>query len=103
MPHNITSRARAAEPRSAAITTVTEFERHAQAHRRELLAHCYRMLGSLHDAEDALQETLFRAWRSREGFEGRASFRAWLYKIATNTCLDELRRHPRRMLPPDHG
>jgi RNA polymerase sigma-70 factor (ECF subfamily) len=64
-------------------------------HRRELQVHCYRMLGSLDDAEDLMQETFLRAWRRRESFQGRASFRAWLYRIATNACLDTLQRRPR--------
>lgn len=76
-----------------------EFGALAEPHRRELLAHCYRMLGSVQDAEDMVQETLLRAWRRRETFAGRASFRAWLYKIATNLCLDALERRPRRLLP----
>jgi RNA polymerase sigma-70 factor (ECF subfamily) len=66
-----------------------------EPHRRELQVHCYRMLGSLEDSEDVVQETFLRAWRNRESFEGRSSFRAWLYGIATNACLDALERRPR--------
>ncbi len=70
-------------------------------HRRELELHCYRMLGSLEDAEDAVQEALLRAWRKRELFQGRSTFRAWLYGITTNCCLDALERRTRRVMPPD--
>ncbi len=65
--------------------------------------HCYRMLGSLSDAEDLAQETFLRAWKARDGFEGRASARTWLYRIATNACLDVLARRPRRVLPDQLG
>jgi len=72
--------------------------------RRELQVHCYRILGSLHEAEDMVQETMLRAWTRLETYEGRASFRAWLYKIATHACLDLLdRRHSRRLLPSQVG
>lgn len=70
----------------------------AERHRRELQVHCYRMLGSFDDSEDLVQETFLRAWRKRESFRGDASFRAWLYRIATNACLDFLARHQNRVL-----
>lgn len=81
------------------------FERHVARSRREIQIHCYRMLGSLHDAEDAAQEALLQAWRGRRGFEGRSSFRAWLYRIATNVCLRALERRgrARRLLPESHA
>jgi RNA polymerase sigma-70 factor, ECF subfamily len=74
-----------------------------ELHRRELHAHCYRMLGSVHDAEDALQDALVRAWRGLSGFEGRSSFRSWLYTIATNACLKAIERRPKRVLPIDYA
>ena len=75
-----------------------------EPHRAELRAHCYRMLGSVQDAEDALQEALLRAWRGLPRFAGRSSIRSWLYKIATNTCLDQIAKRPnQRVLPIDYG
>jgi RNA polymerase sigma-70 factor, ECF subfamily len=73
-----------------------------ERYRGELHAHCYRMLGSVHDAEDALQDALLRAWRALSKFEGRSSLRSWLYKIATNTCLDAIGRRQKRTLPTEH-
>src|SRR6266550_8462591 len=79
------------------------FGRLVEPHSGELHAHCYRMLGSVHDAEDALQEALLRAWRGLSRFEGRSSLRSWLYTIATNTCLNLIARRPKRVLPVDYG
>jgi len=77
------------------------FEELAGAHRRELQVHCYRMLGSVLEAEDLVQDTLLRAWRARSTFQEQASPRTWLYRIATNACLTALARRPRRVLPED--
>jgi RNA polymerase sigma-70 factor, ECF subfamily len=93
--HRLLAAARAGDERA--------FARLAESHRRALHAHCYRMLGSVADAEDALQETLLRAWRGLASFEGRSSLRSWLFSIATNACLRAIERRPKRVLPIDYG
>ncbi|MEV6429740.1 sigma-70 family RNA polymerase sigma factor [Nocardia sp. NPDC051463] len=81
------------------MVDIDEFAAQTAQYRRELLAHCYRMVGSVDDAEDLVQETMLRAWRGYREFEGRASMRTWLYRIATNACLNALQHSSRRVLP----
>src|ERR1700678_1207714 len=94
-----------AESRGSASTADDEqsFAALVEPYRTELHAHCYRMLGSVYDADDALQETLLRAWRGLSRFEGRSSLRSWLYTIAPNTSWPHIARRPNRVLPIDYG
>src|SRR6186997_3281511 len=93
-PHLVSLRAMSIE--QAKTGDERAFAALVEPHRRELELHCYRMLGSVQDAEDLVQETFLAAWRGLDGFEGRASFRTWLYRIATNRCLNALRDKSRR-------
>src|SRR5436853_7863583 len=86
---------------SSATAAPTELDLRLEQHRTELIGYCYRMLGSPFEAEDAVQETLLRAWRGYERFEGRAAVRSWIYRIATNVCLDMVEGRKRRARPMD--
>jgi RNA polymerase sigma-70 factor (ECF subfamily) len=97
--HTRVTIATAVGSRDVTVLDVEQFEQH----RRELTGYCYRMLGSGFEADDAVQETLLRAWKAADSFEGRASVRSWLYRIATNVCLDMLRGRERRARPMDLG
>src|SRR3954471_13641370 len=91
------------ESSSAARPAASELEGRFEGHRSELTAYCYRILASPFEAEAAVQETFIRAWRSYDRFEGRAALRSWLYRIATNVCLDMLNGRERRARPMDMG
>ncbi len=91
------------QPASSAPGELDDFTALTQRYKRELLAHCYRMSGSAHEAEDLVQETFLRAWKAADRFEGRSSVRTWLYRIATNVCLTNLESKPRRPLPAGLG
>src|SRR6202012_1414923 len=89
--------------RSLTVPAQENFMEQAAPFRAELIAHCYRMLGSVHDAEDLVQETYLNAWRGYEAFEERAALRTWLYRIATTACLRALQNRARRVLPAGLG
>ncbi len=93
----------ATQATSDAIAELDDFDDVTERYQRELLAHCYRMSGSVHEAEDLVQETFLRAWKASAGFQGRSSVRTWLYRIATNVCLTNLENKPRRPLPAGLG
>src|SRR6187402_2820335 len=88
---------------TSGVSELDDFPTLTARYQRELLAHCYRMSGSVHEAEDLVQETLLRAWKASGDFEGRSSERTWLYRIATNVCLTNLESRPRRPLPAGLG
>jgi len=91
------------EATAAATDELADFDTLTGRYQRELMAHCYRMSGSVHEAEDLVQETFLRAWKASASFQGRSSVRTWLYKIATNVCLTNLEGRPRRPLPTGLG
>jgi RNA polymerase sigma-70 factor (ECF subfamily) len=101
--HNLAVGPRAVAGHSTPLAENVDLERQLERHRRELTGYCYRMLRSGFEAEDAVQETMVRAWRAIDSYEGRAAFRSWLYRIATNVCLDMLRGRQRRARPVDLG